>query len=102
VSVSENEIFDTHYIIKFWLKSLRERQRSGDVGVDGMIILKWIFHSVRRSGLHSPTSEQGPEISSSEHGNETWGSIKARNFLTKSENLSFSKIILLHPVINLR
>ena len=28
---------------RFWRKNLRERYHLGDPGVDGMIILRWIF-----------------------------------------------------------
>jgi hypothetical protein len=45
--------------VKFWLESLRERDRSEDLGVDGRIIQKWFLqrNSDGKCGLDS--SDEG-------------------------------------------
>jgi hypothetical protein len=52
-----------------------------DLGVDGKIMLKWTIDKQNESmWLDSSGSEQGPVVSSCEHGNEP-GSIKCyKNF----------------------
>ena len=35
----------------FWLENLRERDHLGDPGVDGRIILKWIFRNWYVKGI---------------------------------------------------
>jgi hypothetical protein len=37
--------------IKFWRGNLRERDHWGDPGVDGKIILRWIFKEVGCGGM---------------------------------------------------
>jgi len=35
----------------FWWENLRERDRFGDTGVDGRIILRWIFRELDLEGM---------------------------------------------------
>jgi hypothetical protein len=51
---------------------------------------------VRRRGLDSSDSVQGLVAVSCEHGNETWGSIKGREFVRVTIN--FCRRVLLHGV----
>jgi hypothetical protein len=66
----------------FWWGNLREEYHLKDPGVDGRIILKWIFnkrdgeHGLARSG-----SGQAQMAGSCEYGDEPWGFINAGNFL---------------------
>jgi hypothetical protein len=61
----------------FWWRNLREGDLLGGPGVDGSIILRWIFtkwgvgHGLDRSG-----SGKGQVAGTSKRGNEPSGSIK--------------------------
>ena len=60
---------------------MRERDHLGDPGVDGRIILRWIFRKWDMGvGLDGADSGQGQVASICECGNETSGS---ENFLTR-------------------
>jgi hypothetical protein len=45
--------------IKFWLGSLKGKDNSEDIGIDGRIILKWILNRVGGCGLNSTGSKIG-------------------------------------------
>jgi hypothetical protein len=53
----------------------------GGLGVDGRIILKWIFNRVCEKNLSD--SQYGPASGSCKYGNEISVSIKVRNFFTR-------------------
>jgi hypothetical protein len=65
------------------LESLKRRDQSDDVSVDGIIILKWILK--RKYGSRVWTGliwlRIGTGTDSCEHGNKPSGSIKPREFL---------------------
>jgi len=63
----------------FWWRNLRERDHWGDPGIDGRIILRWIFRKwdvVDRAG-----SGKGQVTVAFEYCNEPSGSIKCGEFL---------------------
>ena len=64
----------------FWWENLREGDHLGDQGIDGRIILKWIFE---RSDGDIDWIDLRIRIGagSCEYGNEPSGSIKCREFL---------------------
>ena len=65
----------------FWWGDLRVRVQSGDPGVDGRIILRWIF---RKWDVAQWTRSSGLRIGvagACECGNEPSGSIKCGEFL---------------------
>jgi hypothetical protein len=67
--------------IGFWWGNLRERDQWGDPGIDGRIILRWIF----RSGMWGMdwielAHDRQQLTGSCESGNEPWGSIKRGEF----------------------
>jgi hypothetical protein len=70
------------------LENLKGRDHSEDLGIDGKIILKWIFRIVGE-GLDS--SGSGLVAGSCEHGNEPSGFIKGREFLDKLSKLLASQ-----------
>jgi len=66
----------------FWLGNLRERDHWGDPGLDGKIILRWIFRKWDVGyGLDRCGSGQGQMAGTCECGNEHSGSIKCWEFL---------------------
>jgi hypothetical protein len=67
----------------FWWGELRKRLYLEDVGVDGMIILKWIFTRNENvwDGLDGSCSGQGEVAGVCECGNASLGSIKYGKFL---------------------
>jgi len=67
----------------FWWGKLRERNHLEDPGVDGRIILRWIFRNwdVEWHGLDRAGSGQGQMAGTCECGNELSGSIKCGEFL---------------------
>ena len=84
----------------FWLENLRERDYLEDPGVDGRIILKWIFrkwdgvHGLDRSG-----SGQRQIAGTCKCNNETLGYIKCGEFfLTSWKQVSLLRMTLLHGV----
>jgi len=65
----------------FWWGDLRERHHLEYVGVDGTIILKWVFKNWNEvRGLDWPDSGQGQVAGACKCGNETSGFIKCWNF----------------------
>ena len=62
----------------FWWGNLKERHHLGDPGVDGRIILRWIF---RKWDVGVWTESSWLRIGTGDCGNETSGSIKCREFL---------------------
>ena len=61
----------------FWWGKLRERDHLGDLGVDGRIILRWIFRKWDvEYGVDRAGSGQGQVVDACECGNETLGSKK--------------------------
>ena len=66
----------------FWWGNLRERDHLGDPGVDGRIILIWIFRLWDvGDGLDRAGSGWGQVADTCKCGNEPLGSIKCREFL---------------------
>ena len=67
---------------EFWWGNQRERDHIGDPGVDGRIILKWVFMKWDGGrGLFLACSEHGQVVGTCECGNEVSGSIKCGEFL---------------------
>ena len=66
----------------FWWENLRERDHMKEAGVDGTIILRWIFRKwdVGR-GLDRGGSGYGQVAGTCECGNEPSGSVKCGKFL---------------------
>jgi len=54
----------------FWWGNLRERDRLGDPGVDGRIILRWISIGMWEYGLDGAGSGYGQVAGTCECGNE--------------------------------
>jgi hypothetical protein len=66
----------------FSLENLKGRDRSKDLGVDGRIILEWIWgNSVGRYGLDACGSGWVAVTGSCSYGNEPSGSIRGGRFL---------------------
>jgi hypothetical protein len=66
----------------FWWGNLRERDHSEDPGVDGRIILRWIFRKLDVGVWTELISFRiGQVAGACECGNESWGSIKCGKFL---------------------
>jgi hypothetical protein len=66
----------------FWRGNLRERVHLEDPGVDGRIILRWIFRNwMCGYGLDRAGPGQGQVAGTCECGNEPSGSIKRGEFL---------------------
>jgi hypothetical protein len=67
----------------FWWGNLREGDHWGDPGVDGRIILGWIFVEVGMwvCGLDGAGSGSGQVACACECGDELLGSIKCGEFL---------------------
>ena len=83
----------------FWWGNLRERDHLGDTGVDGRIILRWIFRNgMWGYGLDRAGSGWGQVAGTCECGNEPSSSIKLGNFLTSCKPVSFSRRTLLRGV----
>jgi len=66
----------------FWWRKLRERDYLGDLGVDGRVILRWIFWKLvvgawTGSTWHMIRTDGG----TCECGNEPWVSTKCGEFL---------------------
>ena len=85
---------------RFWWGNLRERDNVGDPGINGRIILRWIFRTWDRGGRDWIELAQG---------REGWQALvnavmnlqvpkNAGNFLTGLESVSFSRRIVLHGV----
>jgi hypothetical protein len=66
----------------FWWGNLRERDCLDDTGIDGRIILKWIF---RKWGVRAQDRERWL-AGTCECSNEPLGSIKCREFLDQMRN----------------
>jgi len=65
-----------------WWGNLRIRDQLGDPGVDGRIILRWIFRKLDVGyGLDRAGSGQGEVAGTCDCGNEHSGSIKCGEFL---------------------
>jgi hypothetical protein len=62
-----------------WWGNLREIHQSGDPGVDGKIILRWIFREVGCEGMNWIEMAQGRDRC--EFGNEPSGSLICGEFL---------------------
>jgi hypothetical protein len=83
----------------FWWGSLRERDHWGDPDVDGRIILRWIFRTLKGAvGTVWSGLRIGQVAGTCEYGNELSCSINAGNFLTSCKPVSFSRRTLLHAV----
>jgi len=66
----------------FWWGNLRERDHFGDPGVDGRMILRWIFRKWDVGyGLDRARSGYGQVAGTCECGNEPSGPIKCWEFL---------------------
>jgi len=66
----------------FWWRNLRERDRSGDPGIDGWIILRWIIRKLDVAvWAGSSWLMIGISGGTCECGNEPSGSIKSWKFL---------------------
>jgi hypothetical protein len=66
----------------FWLDSLEEKVQTEDLGVEGRVVLTWIWGKYYLGyGLDSSGSRYGPVACFWEHNNECYGSIKGGEYL---------------------
>ena len=67
---------------EFWWGNLKERDHWGYPGVNGGIILRWIFRKWNvGEGLYQAGAREGQLAETCKYGNEPSGSIKCGEFL---------------------
>ena len=71
-----------------WCGDLKERDRLGDLCVDGMVILKWIFNKWYGKTWTGVARGQGQVAGCRGCGNEPLGSIKWGDFVTSEGTIS--------------
>jgi hypothetical protein len=78
----------------FWLRKVKERDRTGDLGLDWNILFKLFLKRTRMRGCgpDSSDSESRTMAASCEHGDEAFGSIKCGEFLEQLRNHQIFKI----------
>jgi hypothetical protein len=84
---------------KFLLEELKERNHSEDLGVDGMIPLKWSLNTVDWIDLAEDRVQQRAVVNTVMNLRVPY---KTKNFLTSSANISVSRNTLLHVGISSR
>jgi len=83
----------------FWWGNLKERDHLGETGVDGGIILRWIFRKWDGEyGRDQAGSAKRQVADTCDCGNEPSGSIKCGEFLVYLKPVSFSRRTLLHEI----